>query len=150
MWVQSFCSSERSWGLGVPSWLYGTVPETGKSVSQPFLPAWCQCFLIHLMCESPSASFWISFSRNYSVCSSTFGVFTGGGDPWSLLFLKRWKTFSSGYKLIVLQMKYYRVLRRMVLLLCFSFTCFIKHRAQALKFCLVMRFTEGICSLIHG
>lgn len=37
-------------------------------------------FFIHLMCKSHSASFLISFKRNYSIYSCRFSVSVGGGD----------------------------------------------------------------------
>ena len=69
--------------LGVNSWLYGAGPGVGfmarvcLSLSYVFPYGY---FLICLMCRSLSASFWISFRGNHSVCSCTFGVSVGGGE----------------------------------------------------------------------
>ena len=84
---QSLHSSGRSWALGVspshptPHTQYGAALGLGlRWESQPSLPIYCSYFLTHLMHRSHSASFWISFLGNCSVCSWAFGVFTGGGD----------------------------------------------------------------------
>lgn len=52
---------------------------------QPFYPFQKGYFLVHPLCSNHSASFWISFTGNFSVCSCTFGVFRGGGEFRSLL-----------------------------------------------------------------
>ena len=47
---------------------------------------WCGYFLVCLMCRRCSASFWISFRGNCSVCSCRFGVFVGGDEFRGLLY----------------------------------------------------------------
>lgn len=52
--------------------------ECGKnSLSYLF---WCAYFLICPTCRSCSASFWVPFRVNCSICSCTFGVSVWGGE----------------------------------------------------------------------
>ena len=46
---------------------------------------WCGYFLVCSMCRSCSASFWVSFRGNCSVCSCTFSVSVGRREFRSLL-----------------------------------------------------------------
>lgn len=62
---------ERSLELQVPSRLHVSVPETHS--------LHCGYILISLIYRNCSASFWISFSRNCSVCSRGFSLSTGVG-----------------------------------------------------------------------
>lgn len=50
-----------------------------KIVSQPLLPTCVWVFLIHLLCRSHSASFWIYFRGNCFVCNWRFDVSFGSG-----------------------------------------------------------------------
>lgn len=59
-----------------PNWLYVTMPVVGLiarvclSLSNQF---WSGYFLIHPMCRSHSANFWISFGGKCFLCSCKFG-----------------------------------------------------------------------------
>ena len=73
---------ERSLELQVPSRLHVSVPGMGFMVRLPlslFYPLHCGYIFISLIYRNCSASFWISFSRNCSVCSQGFSLSIGVG-----------------------------------------------------------------------
>ena len=76
-------SSLLTMGCQGRSGVYGeTVPQSFLSV---FLMYQCGYFLICLMWKSHTASFWISFRGNCSMCSYTFNASKGGRKFSSLL-----------------------------------------------------------------
>ena len=79
----------------------GFMARVCFSISYPF---WYGCFLVRTMCRSHSASFWISFWENCSVCSCIFGVSMGGGEFRSILwsFLLAPGNFYKFYVLVML------------------------------------------------
>ena len=74
--------SRRSWALGVPSQLYGTVPVEGGWLWWECVSAFPVFIIIFSQLSyacSHSSSFWISLKRNYYICGWILGSSIGGG-----------------------------------------------------------------------
>lgn len=81
--VPTLQALQKSWELGFPSQLYDAMLGVGfmTIVCLSFPVYWKKYgyYVIHLMCRSCSAIFWVSFRGNFSVCSCTFSMSGGGG-----------------------------------------------------------------------
>ena len=86
-YIQSLGSSGRHWGLNSLLTARHCVGWGLWPVClSPSYPFWFEYFLIHPMCRSHSADFWI-FWWNFSTRHYRFAVFVGEGEFRSLLYL---------------------------------------------------------------